>query len=197
MMATTHYYASDVHGSNRCFRKFLNAAKFYKFSFDLVDPLLDEAATMDYADAIRELAAARGLFMHSTFTGLAAYSWSQLLHPQQAICWYECAIDFTARLGAQGMGGHIGALSVQDAMNPEYKQMLLRELEERLAALSHYAAPRGLSHLLFENMAVERESGLSRATTMRKEWYVTAWTIGARLFESRSREAWRPQESPC
>src|SRR5215469_4580999 len=29
-MATTIYYASDVHGSNRCFRKFLNAAKFYK-----------------------------------------------------------------------------------------------------------------------------------------------------------------------
>jgi Icc-related predicted phosphoesterase len=29
-MATTLYYASDVHGSNRCFRKFLNAAKFYK-----------------------------------------------------------------------------------------------------------------------------------------------------------------------
>ncbi len=30
MGATTVYYASDVHGSNRCFRKFLNAAKFYK-----------------------------------------------------------------------------------------------------------------------------------------------------------------------
>jgi Icc-related predicted phosphoesterase len=29
-MATTIYYASDIHGSNRCFRKFLNAAKFYK-----------------------------------------------------------------------------------------------------------------------------------------------------------------------
>jgi len=28
-MTTTIYYASDVHGSNRCFRKFLNAAKFY------------------------------------------------------------------------------------------------------------------------------------------------------------------------
>lgn len=30
MGITTIYYASDVHGSNRCFRKFLNAAKFYK-----------------------------------------------------------------------------------------------------------------------------------------------------------------------
>lgn len=30
MATTTIYYASDVHGSNRCFRKFLNAAQFYR-----------------------------------------------------------------------------------------------------------------------------------------------------------------------
>lgn len=30
MAATTLYYASDVHGSERCFRKFLNAAQFYR-----------------------------------------------------------------------------------------------------------------------------------------------------------------------
>lgn len=32
MAATTIYYASDVHGSDRCFRKFLNAAQFYRAS---------------------------------------------------------------------------------------------------------------------------------------------------------------------
>lgn len=30
MATTTIYYVSDIHGSERCFRKFLNAAKFYK-----------------------------------------------------------------------------------------------------------------------------------------------------------------------
>ncbi len=137
-----------------------------QFSLDLVDPLLDEAVTLPYADAVREVAAASGVFIHSAFTGLAAYSWSQLLHPQQAMRgaamrWYERAIDFTARLGANGMGGHIGAFSVQDAANPERKDMLLSELEERLVNLSRYAKQRGLSHLLFENMAVEREWGHS------------------------------------
>jgi Icc-related predicted phosphoesterase len=29
-MSTTLYYASDVHGSERCFRKFINAARFYR-----------------------------------------------------------------------------------------------------------------------------------------------------------------------
>jgi sugar phosphate isomerase/epimerase len=137
-----------------------------QFSLDLVDPLLDEAATMPYADAVRELAAAHNLSIHSTFTGLAAYSWSQLLHPQSAMRaaatrWFERAIDFTTRLGASGMGGHIGAFSVQDAANQERKQILLHELQKRLSALSHYAARQGLSHLLFENMAVTREWGHS------------------------------------
>ncbi|MGH2496206.1 MAG: sugar phosphate isomerase/epimerase family protein [Ktedonobacteraceae bacterium] len=137
-----------------------------QFSLDLVDPLLDEAATMAYADAARQLATQQNLSIHSTFTGLAAYSWSQLLHPQQAMReaamrWYERAIDFTAHIGAGGMGGHIGAFSAQDAMNAERKHTLLRELEERLAALSRYAAQHGLNFLLFENMAVEREWGHS------------------------------------
>jgi len=39
--------------------------------------------------------------------------------------------------------------------------MLLQELEKRLVNLSHYAKQRGLSFLLFENMAVEREWGHS------------------------------------
>ena len=137
-----------------------------QFSFDLVDPLLDESTTKTYANEVRELAETHNLFIHSTFTGLAAYSWSQLLHPQlsmrvAATRWYERAIDFTAQLGVTGMGGYIGAFSVQDAMNQERKQMLLQELHERLSALSHYAADKELSHLLFENMAVTREWGHS------------------------------------
>src|SRR3989440_3640857 len=139
-----------------------------QFSFDLVDPLLDEGTTMAYADAVRELAAARNIFMHSAFTGLAAYSWNQLLHPhlsmrEAATRWYERAIDFTARLGASGMGGHIGAFSVQDAANPERKQMLLGELEKRLVTLAKHAKQRRLSFLLFENMAGWREWGHSIA----------------------------------
>jgi hypothetical protein len=37
--------------------------------------------------------------------------------------------------------------------------MLLQELMKHLSALSHYATNKGLSHLLFENMAVTREFG--------------------------------------
>jgi sugar phosphate isomerase/epimerase len=135
-----------------------------QFSFDLLDPLLDEAAVLAYADEVRACAASHNLLVHSAFTGLAAYSWSQLLHPQEsvraaAMRWYERAIDVAVRLGARGMGGHLGAFSVQDATNQERRQALLRDLQERLSALARYAARRGLDFLLFENMAVEREWG--------------------------------------
>jgi sugar phosphate isomerase/epimerase len=135
-----------------------------QFSLDLADPMLDEATIASYADAVRECAAKQNVFLHSTFTGLAAYSWSQLLHPLEfmraaAMRWYERAIDFTARLGAPGTGGHLGALSVYDTANQEHSQALLAEMQERLASLSCYAAQKGLQFLLFENMAVTREWG--------------------------------------
>jgi len=135
-----------------------------QFSFDLLDPLLDQEAQNDYADAVRSSAAKHGVLIHSTFTGLAAYSWSQLLHPlkpmrEAAMQWYVRAIDLTARMGAWGMGGHIGAWSVQDAADPTRRQELLAEMTERLAALTASASQRGLRFLLFENMAVTREYG--------------------------------------
>ncbi len=137
-----------------------------QFSLDLVDPLLDENAVGAYADAVKKSAAANNIIVHSTFTGLAAYSWSMLLHPDEAMRaaamhWYERAIDFTARLGALGTGGHLGALSVRDATDTARKHVLIQEMMQRLQSLAQYAAQRGLQFLLFENMAVTREWGHS------------------------------------
>lgn len=137
-----------------------------QFSLDLVDPLLDFEALAACAGETRTLAAERGILLHSTFTGLAAYSWSQLLHPSEqmrtaALRWYERAIDFTSQLGAWGMGGHVGAFSVRDAADAERRTALLAEMTRRLSYLARYAAVKGLRFLLFENMAVEREYGYS------------------------------------
>ncbi len=135
-----------------------------QFSFDLIDPLFDEEAVQAYVDETRRVASARGLQIHSTFTGLAAYSWSLLLHPDArsrlaALRWYKRAIDVSARLGAWGTGGHIGAFSARDFANTARKSALLTELQEHLSTIAHYASQRGLRFLLFENMAVEREWG--------------------------------------
>ncbi len=136
-----------------------------QFSLDLVESLDGEAAAA-YADTARECAAHSGLRIHSTFTGLSAYSWSQLLHPMPAmraaaVRWFEQAIDFTSRLGAAGTGGHLGALSVQDASDRSRREARLTGMMEDLRHLSAYAAKAQLDFLLFENMAVPREPGHS------------------------------------
>jgi sugar phosphate isomerase/epimerase len=142
--------------------------RYCQFSFDLVDPLMDEQATGRYADAVQRAAQAARLTVHSTFTGVAAYSTSQLLHPHAemraaAAQWWRRAIDFTARMGATATGGHVGAFSMADAADPERRRTLLADFTDRLQALQVYAAGRGLSSLLVENMPVWREYGYSIA----------------------------------
>jgi D-erythrulose 1-phosphate 3-epimerase len=149
-----------------------------QFSLDLVDPMLDHKAIATYATTVQKIATEMHVLLHSTFTGLAAYSWSQLLHPTPALRsaamqWYKQAIDFTAQLGAYGTGGHIGAFSIQDASNAQRRESLLEELKERLEELSLYAARQGLRFLLFENMAVPREWGHS----IEESQYITSLTV--------------------
>ena len=67
---------------------------------DLVDLDSPPDQAIDEAERLRAACAAVGLTLHSTFTGLAAYSSNLLLHPdpaarERARAWYRRAIDFT------------------------------------------------------------------------------------------------------
>jgi sugar phosphate isomerase/epimerase len=128
--------------------------------------LVDLDGPLDYiasqAEAVRDVCEMRGLLLHSTFTGLAAYSSNLLLHPDarsraRAEDWYQRAIDFTSRAGAEVTGGHIGAFSVSDWRQGERKSSLQHDLSAALTRLTRYARTRGLSCLLVENMAAARE----------------------------------------
>jgi len=130
-------------------------------SFDLVD--LDVDADRDGQAA--ELAAtcrAAGLTLHSTFTGLAAYSSNLLLHPddttrRRAEAWYRRAIDLTAAAGATATGGHVGAWSVADWRRPDRRRALLTSLQGALERLAAHARTVGVDTLYVENLAAERE----------------------------------------
>ena len=131
-------------------------------SLDLVDLDLPPAAVTGEATRLRAACASSGLTLHSTFTGLAAYSASLLLHPDraaraQARDWYQRVIGFTADTGAQATGGHVGAFSVEDYRDRSRRAQLWDELTESLAQLAGHAHDRGLSYLLAENLAAARE----------------------------------------
>jgi D-erythrulose 1-phosphate 3-epimerase len=131
-------------------------------SLDLVDLDAPAAEVTGQAARLGAACASEGIALHSTFTGLAAYSSNMLLHPDRhardrAREWYRRVIGLTAEAGAGSTGGHIGAFSVADFRDRARKALLWDELTESLAQLAAYARERGLSSLLVENLAAARE----------------------------------------
>lgn len=131
-------------------------------SLDLVDLDAPEDELRGQATDVASACAAYALELHSTFTGLAAYSSNLMLHPDRdfrdrASGLYRRIIDFTAATGARSTGGHIGAFSVQDWADLPRREFLTGELRHRLRHLAEYAKSRGLESLMVENLASIRE----------------------------------------
>ena len=131
-------------------------------SFDLIDFSASDVELEQQADDVRSACERSGIALHSTFTGLAAYSASLLLAPEpparrRAVAWYERAIRFTAAAGASATGGHLGSLSVDDFADHTRASRLWAEMTDSLDALRRSARNAGLDTLLVENMACARE----------------------------------------
>jgi len=131
-------------------------------SMDLVDLEAGRADLDRQAADLRDSCAAAGLALHSTFTGLAAYSANLLLHPDpgrrvRARELLKLMIDFTAAAGAQSFGGHVGAYSVADWRDPGRRDELWRGLRADLSKLAAHARGAGLTSLMVENLASARE----------------------------------------
>ncbi len=131
-------------------------------SLDLVDLDAGSRFRGAEADRVRRACESNGIQVHSTFTGLAAYSSNLLLHPdaearRRAEAWFGRAIEFTARIGARSTGGHVGALAVPDWEDAHRSRKLNRLLEASLARLAQAAWDAGLEALLIENLAPARE----------------------------------------
>ena len=130
--------------------------RLVQHSFDLVD------LTVDDPRRLRQDLAILGVDLHSTFTGLAAYSSNLLLHPARdarlvAEAWYRSAIAWTATAGGLATGGHVGAFSVIEWVDPATRSRRWSDLRASLNRLSAEAREAGLDHLLIENLAVARE----------------------------------------
>lgn len=136
--------------------------RLVQHSLDLVDLAASPPRREAEAQALSRVSADHGLELHSTFTGLAAYSTNLLLAPNAAdrdaaAAWYRNVIGFTAQAGARATGGHVGGFSVADWHNSARRAELWGALRASLAELASEAAGAGLEYLLVENLAVARE----------------------------------------
>ncbi len=133
-----------------------------QFTFDLLDPLSPRPMATSMATKIREAADEWGIHIHSTFTGLAAYSFNSLLHPdvdgrRVALEWWKRAIELTAEMGCRATGGAIGALSVDSAADAEKAAGLYERLLDALREIARIASAAGLDTFLVEITPVPRE----------------------------------------
>jgi len=136
--------------------------KVVQFSFDLLDPrtkpTVRDAIIWETLDVAREY----GIVIQSAFTGLAAYSFNLLMHPDpgvraDALDWYESAIDMASKLNVEGVGGHVAAMTWKDYKDEKRKRYLINVLLENLKYLSKVAKNKNISMLLWEPMPVARE----------------------------------------
>lgn len=136
--------------------------RLVQHSLDLVEPPLGTGSVVTPAGAVRKAVEANGLELHSTFTGLAAYSSGLLLHPDPdartaARIMFHRAIAFTERVGGVATGGHIGAFAVADWADPDARRQRWDDLRAALRNLAHDARRAGLEYLVVENLAAARE----------------------------------------
>lgn len=129
-------------------------------SSDLLDMVTGRGAEL--GAEVKRATQQQGLVVHSAFTGLMAYSHNMLMHPgfkarAKAVEWYEDFIRFAGASGARGVGGHIGALSVNDYADCHRRDYLTQYALDALRWLSTLAKNLGLEFFLWEPMAVERE----------------------------------------
>ena len=144
--------------------------KYVQFSFDLLDPRSTQDAVEYMAWLVVDAIKRYGVAIHSTFTGLGAYSFNLLSHPdpvmrQDALDWYMKAVDFTAKIGVKATGGHIAAKSVKDYGDPSRRSYIDSALFDLVNALRRYAQAKGLEMILWEPMPVPRETPWTMAET--------------------------------
>jgi sugar phosphate isomerase/epimerase len=133
-----------------------------ELSLDLAGDIASAGGRDDVVSQTRSALDFYGLRAETVFTGLAAYSLNLLMHPDEgqrraATQWYLGVVEFAARVGVRGAGGHVGAMSVPDWADEARRAERWAGLQRSLAEIAAVARSAGLEYLLVENLASHRE----------------------------------------
>jgi len=133
-----------------------------QFSFDLLDPMLDEETSNEVIARTLDSCRRYGIKLQSCFTGAIAYNTNLLLHPspkmrEHAFDWYSRAVAISRKLHVEDVGGYMGSLTVKDYRNPQRREALLAGQVEHMLALARLCREARLGTLLWEIMPVSRE----------------------------------------
>ena len=131
-----------------------------QFSWDLVNPWWEEkirdALAMEYAEAFRD----RQIRMTVSFSGMAAYAYSNLLSGdvrirEMGMRFFKRAVDMTAVMGIPALGTPAGCMDCRQLSDD--REEVRNRLIEDLILLSQYAFEKGLKRLYMEPTPVQTE----------------------------------------
>ncbi|MGH3754428.1 MAG: sugar phosphate isomerase/epimerase family protein [Pseudonocardiaceae bacterium] len=133
-----------------------------QFTFDLLDPWWPDPERNVLIQRITTAARSQELTIHSAYVGLAHYVPSGLLDPDPdarrvALRWWRRAIEVTAALGADAVGGPLGTISVADFGDPAACAERYRDLLDAVDLISREASSAGLQDVLIEPTPIARE----------------------------------------
>jgi sugar phosphate isomerase/epimerase len=140
-----------------------------QFTATMLDPRWPKRYVMKQAEKIRGLCDKKGIRILATFTD--AYSrQNHVTSPDPElrrywVDWFKRLTDIGAVLGAEGVGGHFGILSVRDNSDPERRKAMLLEGCRNWAEIAAYAATKGHKYVYFEPMSIPREFAHTIAET--------------------------------
>lgn len=136
--------------------------QYIQFSWDIVDPWWPsaprDALAKQWADAFRK----EGLVLSSTFSGMASYTFPQLLAPTKemrdiSVQYFKRAMDMTAAMGTDTVGYPLGGMTHHDAFNHERREQIYHQALDLMHELASYAKTAGLSKILIEPTPVFTE----------------------------------------
>lgn len=152
---------------------------------DMIDPRSPTDFIESEVETILQASSNGGPTITSAFTG-AMTRLNLFGHPNQAmrefwLGWYRQFIDIAARLGALSVGGHLSILSIKDDTDVESRRNRLDHIMKCWVELSHYAADRGISCMIWEPMSISREFGETLDSAQQIQDKFDAATLGCEI----------------
>ena len=173
------------------------ATDHVQVTWDLIDPWWPAQQRGEYARRFREAFEREGVVIDSTFSGLAAYSYPQLLAPDElqrgiALQFFKRAVDMTAELGAEVMGTAIGALSYDDARNPQRREFLYQDMLKNIRAIAAHGKEQGLKEIHIEATPLFTEIPHSPSVSVKMMEDLQGTEIPVRLLFDWGHALYRP-----
>ncbi|WP_413804430.1 sugar phosphate isomerase/epimerase family protein [Streptomyces sp. OE57] len=131
-----------------------------EFSFDVLDPLL--AHDLDLYKRTREVCEDNGIVISSATTGTSVFLLNMLADTRpgmhrRAQQWYEQAIKAASHLGAKGVGGYMGTLTLTQMRDRESRGQVVRQIRNSVFQLAGLAERTGLEYIAWEVQPTRRE----------------------------------------